>query len=100
MPTRGATSHASLQDWRGCSLDLPKQDAITLAMYLEELRLYASQHRQVEAEVAKMAESDPDCQLLLSHPGISSFTAVAMKARIGLPSVLSHIPHISQISFV
>jgi hypothetical protein len=68
---------------RMASLDLPKQDAITLAMYLEELRLYASQHRQLEAEVAKVAQSDPDCQLLLSHPGISSFTAVAIKARIG-----------------
>lgn len=68
---------------RMSSLDLPKQDAITLAMYLEELRLYASQHGQLEQEIAKIAESDPDCQLLLSHPGISSFTSVAIKSRIG-----------------
>lgn len=60
-----------------------KQDMVELAMYLSELKLYASLHRQIETGIARIADSDSDCQLLMSHPGISSFTAVAIKARIG-----------------
>ena len=52
-------------------------------MYLEELRLYTSQHKQIETEIAKIAEADTDCQNLMSHPGIGSFVAVAIKARAG-----------------
>jgi transposase len=62
---------------------LPRQDAIALAMYLEELKLYIQQHQQLETEIAKIAEADQDCMLLMSHPGIASFTAVAIKSRIG-----------------
>jgi transposase len=60
-----------------------KQDMIELGMYLSELKLYAALHRQIETEIAGIADSDKDCQLLMSHPGISSFTAVAIKARVG-----------------
>ena len=52
-------------------------------MYLEELRLYTLQHRQVETEIAEIVETDNDCQNLMSHPGIGSFVAVAIKARAG-----------------
>ncbi len=62
---------------------LPRQDAIALVMYLEELKLYTQQHQQLETEIAKIAEADQDCQTLMSHPGIASFTAVAIKSRIG-----------------
>ena len=65
------------------SLELPLLEKLTLAMYLEELRLYTTQHRQIEAEVAKVAEADEDCQNLMSHPGIGPFVAVAIKARVG-----------------
>lgn len=58
-------------------------DVVELAMLLQELKLYGSQHRQLEIEIAKIANSDMDCQLLMSHPGIGSFNAVAIKARIG-----------------
>ncbi|MDG6994861.1 MAG: IS110 family transposase [Nitrososphaerota archaeon] len=64
-------------------IDLPKQDKLALALHLEELKFYATQHTEVETEIAKMAEADQDCQLLFSHPGISAFTALAIKARIG-----------------
>jgi transposase len=64
-------------------IDLPRQDRTSLGMYLKELGLYASQHAQIETEIAKLATTDQDCQLLFSHPGISSFTAVAIKSRIG-----------------
>lgn len=64
-------------------VELPKNEKLTLAMYLEELTLYTSQHRQVETEIARIAEADADCQNLMSHPGISSFVAVAIKARAG-----------------
>lgn len=64
-------------------LDLPRTDSVSLAMYLEELRLYTMQHDQMEGELAKVALSDEDCRLLMSHPGVAPFTAVAMKARIG-----------------
>ena len=64
-------------------VELPKQDRTALALYLQELKLYASQHAQLETEIAKIAMADQDCQLLLSHPGISAFTAVAIKSRIG-----------------
>jgi transposase len=65
------------------SLELPKNEGLTLAMHLEELRLYTSHYRQVETEMAKIAGSDSDCQLLMSHPGIGPFVAVAIKARTG-----------------
>jgi transposase len=65
------------------SLELPKHEKLTLAMHLEELRLYTSQHRQIETEVAKIAEADVDCRNLMSHPGIGSFVAAAIKARTG-----------------
>jgi transposase len=65
------------------SLPLPSSEKLTLAMYLEELRLYTTQHRQIETEVAKIAEADADCKKLMSHPGIGSFVAVAIKARAG-----------------
>lgn len=65
------------------ALDLPKEEATALAMHLQQLNLYALQHRQLDSELAKVAESDEDCNLLMSVPGINSFTAVAIKARIG-----------------
>jgi transposase len=65
------------------SVELPDREKLALAMYLEELNLYMSQHRQIETEIAKIAETDADCQNLMSHPGIGSFVAVAIKARAG-----------------
>ncbi|MDH2900742.1 MAG: IS110 family transposase [archaeon] len=64
-------------------IDLPQQDRLALAMHLQELKFYASQHAQLETELAKIATTDQDCQLLFSHPGISLFTAVAIKSRVG-----------------
>jgi transposase len=63
--------------------ELSRQDGVSLAMYLEELRLYMMQHERMEGEFAKIALADEECQLLMSHPGVAPFTAVAMKARIG-----------------
>jgi transposase len=60
-----------------------KQDNVAMAMYLEELNLYTRQHAQIETEIAKIAESDLDCQILMSHPGINAFTSVAIKSRVG-----------------
>jgi hypothetical protein len=60
-----------------------RQDMVALAMYLEELSLYVRQHAQIETEVAKVAKSDHDCQILMSHPGINAFTSVAIKSRVG-----------------
>lgn len=65
------------------SVELPRQEMTALGMYLEELTLYTSQHRQMETEIAKIAEADVDCQNLMSVPGIASFVAVAIKARAG-----------------
>ena len=65
------------------SAELQKQEKLTLAMYLEELMLHTSQHKQIETEIAKIAEADADCQNLMSHPGIGSFVAVSIKARAG-----------------
>ena len=56
---------------------------VAMAMYLEELGLYVRQHAQLETEIAKMAEGDEDCQILMSHPGINAFTSVAIKSRVG-----------------
>src|SRR5487761_1563001 len=36
-------------------VELPKQDRTALALYLQELKLYASQHAQLETEIAKIA---------------------------------------------
>jgi transposase len=65
------------------SPNLPQREKVTLAMYLEELQLYTTQHRQIETEVAKIAEADVDCRNLMTHPGIGGFVAVAIKARAG-----------------
>jgi transposase len=68
---------------RVSSLELPPEERTVLAMYLEELRLFTSQHQQIETEIAKIAQADTDCQLLMSHPGVGPFVAVAIKARVG-----------------
>jgi len=62
---------------------LPTQDKAALARYLEELKLHAAHHRQLETELARLAESDADALLLMSIPGIDFFTALAIKSRIG-----------------
>jgi transposase len=60
-----------------------RQDNLAMAMYLEELALYTKQHAQIETQIARIAESDRDCQILMSHPGINAFTSVAIKSRVG-----------------
>jgi transposase len=64
-------------------VELSRRDGVSLAMYLEELGLYTAQHERMEGEFATIALADEECQLLISHPGVTPFTAVAMKARIG-----------------
>ncbi len=49
-----------------------------IARYLEELKMYVSHHRQLDTEIARIAASDNDVQLLTN-----CFTAVAIKSRIG-----------------
>ena len=48
-----------------------------------ELKLLTAHHRQLETELARLAESDRDALLLMSIPGIDFFAALAMKSRIG-----------------
>jgi hypothetical protein len=60
--------------------ELSRQDGASLAMYLEELRLYTMQHERIDGEFAKIALADEDRQLLMSHPGVAPFTAVAMNS--------------------
>ena len=64
-------------------LDLPKGESEALWMYLEELSLYAEQHKTLDAELAKIASNDEDCKILMMLPGVGPFVAVAIKARIG-----------------
>jgi transposase len=65
------------------NLDLPENESKALWMYLEELSLYAEQHKALDAEFAKIASNDEDCKLLMTIPGVGPFVAVAIKARIG-----------------
>jgi transposase len=37
----------------------------------------------LKTEIAKIAERDKDCQILMSRPGINAFTSVAIKSRVG-----------------
>jgi transposase len=64
-------------------IQLPRHDMVALARYLEELKMYVSHHRQLDTEIARIAASDNDVQLLMTIPGINCFTAVAIKSRIG-----------------
>ncbi len=64
-------------------LQLPRQDMIALARYLDELRLHVSHHRQLDTEIARVAASDKDVKLLMTIPGVGVFTAVAIKPRPG-----------------
>ena len=64
-------------------LKLPERESRALWMYLEELSIYAGQHKALEGELAKIASNDEDCRLLMTIPGVGSFSAVAIKARIG-----------------
>jgi hypothetical protein len=53
------------------NLNLPEQEMAELAMHLQELNFYAQQHMQVETEIGKIAESDKECRVLMSHPDIT-----------------------------
>jgi len=68
---------------RMVEVQLPTQDEAALGRYLEELKLLAGHHRQLETELARLAESDGDALLLMTIPGIDFFTALAIKSRIG-----------------
>jgi transposase len=68
---------------RMAKLELPDDDVAALTAYLEELRLHLRHHELVETELARYAESDEDVVLLMTIPGMSAFTAVATKSRIG-----------------
>jgi transposase len=68
---------------RMVEVQLPTQEKAALARYLEELKLLTAHHRQLETELARLAESDRDALLLMSIPGIDFFTALAVKSRIG-----------------
>ncbi len=80
---------------RMANLRLPDQEMVELGMHLQELNLYAQQHAQVETEVAKMAEADEDCRILMSHPGMAPFTSLATKARVGDVSRFPTKRHVS-----
>lgn len=64
-------------------IKLPQLDRTALARYLEELKLLAAHHRQLETELAKTTESNEDALLLMTIPSIDFFTALAVKSRIG-----------------
>lgn len=64
-------------------IKLPSLDTNALARYLEELKLHVAHHKQLETELAKLAESDEDALLLMTIPGIDFFTALAVKSRMG-----------------
>lgn len=82
-------------------LQLPRQDTITLARYLEELKLHVSHHRQQETEMTRVAAaSDKDVKLLMTIPGVSVFSAVAIKARIGDISRFPTKKHLSSYAGV
>jgi transposase len=68
---------------RMAELQLPSLDANALGRHLEELTLHVAHHKQLETELAKIAEADEDALLLLTIPGIDFFTALAIKSRIG-----------------
>ena len=68
---------------RMVEVKLPSLERTALARSLEELKLHVAHHRQLETELAKIAESDADALLLMSIPGIDFFTALAVKSRIG-----------------
>lgn len=42
-------------------LKLPERESRALWMYLEELSIYAGQHKALEGELAKIASNDEDC---------------------------------------
>ena len=46
---------------RLANLELPHEDSIMLAMYLNELELYTEQHDQLEQEINIAASNDEDC---------------------------------------
>jgi len=54
-----------------------------LGRYLEELKLLVVHHKELESQLARIAQSDEDVLLLMSIPGIDFFTALAIKSRIG-----------------
>jgi transposase len=68
---------------RLAGIQLPAPDMVALGRYLEELKLLVVHHKELETELARIAESDEDALLLMSIPGIDFFTALAIKSRIG-----------------
>jgi len=64
-------------------VQLPAPDISALGRYLEELKLLVVHHKELESQLARIAQSDEDALLLMSIPGIDFFTALAIKSRIG-----------------
>ncbi|MDG7037478.1 MAG: IS110 family transposase [Nitrososphaerota archaeon] len=63
-------------------LELPESSSKALWVYLEELSIYAGQHKVLEGELAKIASNDEDYGLLMSIHSVGQFSAVVIKARI------------------
>ena len=83
-------------------IQLPRQDMIALARYLEELKMHVSHHRQLDTEIARIAASDNDVHLLMTIPGIKCFTAVGVRPFIPPCSLVSlyALPNMSYFNFL
>lgn len=64
-------------------LDLPPDERAALARYLQQLTYLADQEEELQRTLAHLATDREDVRLLMSIPGISYYTAVALVAEIG-----------------
>jgi transposase len=58
----------------------------SMRLILEEIRLMEARMGQLEVQLAEIAKHHPDCQVLLSVPGIGLITSTAMVAAVGNPA--------------
>jgi transposase len=77
-------------DWFGVGglrklvrLPLPDLERDHLARLLEQLELLAQQEERMQAELAKIASTRKDVQLLMTIPGIGYYSAVGIVGEIG-----------------
>jgi transposase len=77
LTKRGRLKLESLKD------GLPDNSVMVLNLWLDLLDNFINAENAIEAEIKKAAEKDEAAKLLMTIPGVGSFTALAVSAEVG-----------------
>ena len=80
MPTKTFPTIAA-REWVK-TIKLPLADRLEMDHAIQDLERSELRVKQLDAAIAKLAESDQDAQLLIKTPGLAQFSAIALSSRI------------------